>query len=352
MNDRDDPNMFLADDGSGSDISIPAILITRSDGETLIEYYTKISTSFSLIKKVKLEIKFDIERKDNTVNYDIYYTPDQINIYQFLEDFQKYQIYLGKLANLNIHIITSPHYSYSPEVNRAYDNCFGSGLYCTRPGKLGITDSSKILLEAIRQKCIFMDSKRKEGSIFNYWKYMSKFRYACIDDLKFNSNCAENVMDYVGIDSKAINVCIMNSFGADKEETGTEFMKTKKNSILDEDYEYRKSKFITRSPTLTINNVVYMGSWRGIYVFEALCGSLINKPSICYMDSVGKNEAKGFSFFSLFMIVLIVLIINIAIFIMCKNIIKKKIMERSDSADINSKIDTVVNSYMALRDKK
>jgi hypothetical protein len=45
---------------------------------------------------------------------------------------------------------------------------------------------------------------------------------------------------------------------------------------------------------------------------------------------------------------LIVVSLNITSFIVWKNFIKNKIMDKINSTDINSRIDTVVNSYIAL----
>ena len=40
------------------------------------------------------------------------------------------------------------------------------------------------------------------------------------------------------------------------------------------------------------------------------------------------------------------------IFVICMKVIKKKIQERLDASDINRKIDTVVNSYLQMRETK
>ena len=63
--------MFLADDGHGGDISIPAILISKNDGDKIINYYIEHRDSKEDKKKIRFEIIFDLEKKDNTVNYEI-----------------------------------------------------------------------------------------------------------------------------------------------------------------------------------------------------------------------------------------------------------------------------------------
>ena len=65
---------------------------------------------------------------------------------------------------------------------------------------------------------------------------------------------------------------------------------------------------------------------------------------------MGIQREEGLSGPIVFIIIIIVLAINIILFILCKNLIKKKIMDRIESIDINSRIDDAVNTYFALKD--
>ena len=99
--------------------------------------------------------------KNNIVNYDIWYTPDLENVYTFLKDFEKYDKALGDSAKMTVHFVTYPHIMYDPNSNTPKEDCLGSGLYCIRPGKLGITDGSVIVMESIKQKCIYNNAVQK-----------------------------------------------------------------------------------------------------------------------------------------------------------------------------------------------
>ena len=151
VNDNDDKveEMFLADDGHEGDLSIPAILISRTDGEKIINYYMMHKENKQQIKDIIFEIKFDLENKNKIVKYDIWYTPDLENVYTFMNDFQKYQKSLGEFAKMEPHFVTYPHFMYDPNSNIPKEDCLGSGLYCIRPGKLGISDDSIISIESI-----------------------------------------------------------------------------------------------------------------------------------------------------------------------------------------------------------
>ena len=52
------------------------------------------------------------------------------------------------------------------------------------------------------------------------------------------------------------------------------------------------------------------------------------------------------------LIILVVLFINIVLFVTCKRYIELKVGDRIKSSDIDKKIETVVNSYIALRESK
>ncbi len=352
IDDKDEKveEMFLADDGHEGDISIPAILISRTDGEKIINYYLLHKDNKEEINKIRFEIKFDIENKNNTVNYDIWYTPDIENVYLFLKDFQKYNDALGDSAKIGVHFVTYPHFQYNENSNTPKDDCLGSGKYCIRPGKLGITDGSIIVIESIKQKCIF-DHALKINKKLQYWNFMSKFHDKCILKGNFNQICSNEVIEDVGINIEDINDCLYESFSATSyEKQQTEYQKIFKNTILDKEYELRKQYLINRVPSITINGRLYVGAWRPEFVFEALCASLTKKPEACYVEGKFQREARGFSFIGTCLVIFVVFFINIVLFVTCKRYIEIKMGERIKSSDIDKKIGTVVNSYMAMRE--
>ena len=178
---------------------------------------------------------------------------------------------------------------------------------------------------------------------------MKKLYSKCISTKAYNQVCSDKVINSLGIPVELIEQCVKDSFiGNDNEKMDKNYIKILKNKILDEEYSKRKRNYITRVPTLTINGRLFDGSWRADYVFDALCASLIKKPDACFKEGIEKEG--GFSGPAVFIIIMVVLSINIILFILCKNLIKKKIMDRIESININSKIDDAVNTYFALKD--
>ena len=353
ISDKDDNigGIFMSDEGTGYDISIPAVLISNSDGKKLVAYYLNHADSHEDIKEIKLEVKFENENKDNTVKYDIWYSPDQESAYSFLNDFKNFQDALGENAILGIHFFTYPHYDYRPDKKQKIANCLGSGLYCSRPGKSGVKDGTEVIKESLRQKCIYnyaYEKKGKKDNRYLYWDYIHNFYQNCVMVGKIDITCSENVLKNLKIPSTDIQKCYEDSFIGDKNEKNYELYS--QNSIFDSEYELRKKNFISKSPSITINERVYLGSWKADYVFESLCSSLIKKPETCYIEQTFNKNIKGVSLGSFLSIILVILFTNIILFLICKSIIKKGIEFRVDSSNINNKIDQVVGSYLNLRD--
>ena len=353
VNDQDgeiEEDSFLSDDGRGGEISIPAILISRNDGEKIINYYNRYKDNKEEISKIRFEIKFDIENRLDIVEYDIWYTPDIEDVYIFLKDFQKYHKSLGDSIELGIHFVTYPHFMYDPNTRLPKEDCLGSGLYCIRPGKLGITDGSLIVHESIKQKCIY-DYAIKYKKIDFFLNYMSNFYDTCIITQNFNQICSNNALYSTGINKDEINDCIYNSFSdASTDKQNSNYQKISKNKILDDEYELRKDYSISRVPSLTINRRLYVGTWKPEYVFDALCASLIKKPEACLGEGKFNKELTSSSYSTSYILILIVILINIILFLLCRGYIKEQVEKRIRSSNINSKIDTVVNSYIALKD--
>ena len=348
-NDENIGGIFMNDDGVGYDISIPAVLISNSDGKKLVTYYLEHANNHEDIKEIKLEVKFENENLDNSVKYDLWYSPDQDNAYTFLNDFKEIQKTLIDNAILGVHFFTYPHYNYNPDKKQNIKNCFGSGLYCSRPGKFGTTDGTDIIRESLRQKCIYNYAYTKQGvnNKMLFWDYIEKFYINCVRKNQINTKCSEEVMKELKIDNYFIQKCYEESFVGDKKDKNYEIFS--KNTILDNEYELRKKNFVSKSPSITINDRVYLGNWRVDNIFESLCSSLIRKPEACYTEPTFNKNIKGVTLGSFLSIIIAVLLFNILLFLICKSVIKKGIEYRVDSSNINSKISNVVGSYLNLK---
>lgn len=355
INDNDDKveGELFNDDSFGTDISIPAVLIQKSQGYKLINYYEQQKDNKDQLKNIRLEVKFEVNKNYNNVKYDIWYTSDQEDVYKFFKEFHEYHNTFNEKAILNIHSFTFPHFSYNEKTREPVNDCLGAGLYCVRSGKLGIKDSSVVVLENIRQKCVYeyayynLDIKKREL----FWKYMENFYEKCINEEKFNEDCSDKILEKLKIDKKSIQKCVSDSFiGSSLEKDDKNARKLLKNTILEKDYELRNMYHVSKVPSITINNRLYLGTFRSEYIFESLCSSLMKKPEACNFEVYFDKNVKGFSFLSFLVIIGVVVFLNVLMFCVCKGFMRNNIQEKIEATNINQKIDTIVDSYLALRD--
>ena len=347
----------MPDDGRGNEVTIPGVLISYEDGLILKDYYTKNKMNKTLLQSIKLEINFEMENKDNIVNYDLWYTPDMEEVYEILLDLHSYQDVLHKYAFLTPHLITYPDFDYSENKNQPVNDCLGSGSYCLNGDRVGIKDGSLLVKEAVRQECVYRiyeesDSENNNISYSGFFNYMEEYYSSCFSEQDFSEECSYNSAKNIGIDIDDLEQCYYDSFiGDNNEKRKDDYDKILGNEFLEKNQELMSEFYINKLPTLTINGRIYLGNWKAEYIFDALCASLIKKPKECY-EYGSFEEEHYFSSLTITTIIIIVFIVNVAIFFVCRIFIRKRIQERLNSSDINSKIDTVVSSYLAMREVK
>ena len=126
------------------------------------------------------------------------------------------------------------------------------------------------------------------------------------------------------------------------------------NSILEEDYNVKKMWKIKIFPTVMVNNKTLQGSLNSENLFEAICAGFSAKPQVCYDKGyffrAQNGKEQGVSFSTVFFIVLLLVVLNVFIYMICRKYIVKRINDRIDKVDINGRINTVVTSYLALKD--
>ena len=343
-------NLIMVQDERGKVSHIPAVLISKEDGDRIIKFYEKYKDDREVIKSIRFEIFFEVEQVDGTVNYDLWYSPDIEIVYSMMIGLQKFQSIMKDKAVFNLHSFSYVDYNYNPNTFNEVSNCLSAGRYCVLPVKKSISDGKFVLKESIIQKCVWEYSSEKNDTDI-FFKYITKFYDRCYYLDKFNSDCTKSVLEDLDIYSN-INSCYVDSFEVtnQKDKNKKNFDLIYNNKILENDYRERRKFMIQKNPSMTINGRLYLGDFEANLIFDYLCASLIQKPKECYNEVEIIQKENKLSFFKFVMIIVIVVIINIVIFTICKNIIKQKIQDRINSTDINSRVDSAVNSYLAMRD--
>ena len=88
VNDSDDDidNIILSDDGTGGGIRIPSMIITKTDGKKLIDFLKRAS-DYEL-DQLAILAEFAMEKPDNRVEYDLWFTSSNDRALDFITDFQ------------------------------------------------------------------------------------------------------------------------------------------------------------------------------------------------------------------------------------------------------------------------
>jgi hypothetical protein len=87
--------LILSDDGTGSDISIPSILLSKLKGDEIITFYE--SNNHEAIQVLH---HFDLNREDNRVEYEIWGTSSDEMGQNFIKEFEPFYKLLGQDALL------------------------------------------------------------------------------------------------------------------------------------------------------------------------------------------------------------------------------------------------------------
>ena len=98
-NDEDIDTIIMGDDGTGKNIFIPAVLISKTDGSKLKNYYlNNLTTDNDSHKTISIDIDFQIEHKDNMARLDIFMSSSSEIIYKLFIDMYQYG-YIKELGN-------------------------------------------------------------------------------------------------------------------------------------------------------------------------------------------------------------------------------------------------------------
>ena len=304
--------------------SVPSIIITKDFGDIIREYYkynNNIKNEEKSIKHIILNMKFSGVKMNGKVEIDLFFRSDDKKMMNFFIDFSYYK----KL--LKDKLIIKPYYKYSKYVNEQISNDLSdiSGIPCIKQShlcassnfKFNIQNPRTILLENIRQSCIYQEYGRDI-----YWNYMITFGQICLNIKKpdFNNKCSNNTMIINSIKPNKIEECMKN-------------MIEKEGKVENDFYTFQKRKLYT-VPEIYINGVPYRGSWLGKYIFNTICSGFLD-------DEICSNQNPNDIIYNRYINIRLIFIIIIIIF--CVLILSlcfyKKYIDNEFENNYNSKIE-------------
>ena len=303
--------------------AIPTIIIPKDFGDIIREYYKYIKNveNPKNEKNIILNMKFTGVKQNGKVELDLFFRSDDKKVSNFFIEFSGYR------RLLKDKLIIRPHYKYSKYVNEQTSNEISdiSGIPCVKESHMCATSNSKyniknprtILLENIRQSCIFQEYGKDL-----YWNYMMRFGEICLDpkNSNFNEECANKTMIIHAFNNERIENCMKNMIERD-------------GKIEEDFYIFQKKKIYT-VPDMYINGVPYRGSWYGKYVFNTICSGFLD-------DNICANKNPSYFVYNKYVNTRLIIILIFIIFcvLILSLLFYKKYIDSELESNYNAKIE-------------
>jgi hypothetical protein len=262
--------IIMSDDGYGSNVQIPSILISKQEGQLLIDKVKERNG-----EQVIVELAWDVPT-DNVVQLDMWMSSGSTLSQTFLKEFAPNRMKLNEMVKF------IPHFwiYQTPEGQNDYnDMCTRvDGEYCAEvPVGYSIT-GKEIINEDVRQLCIHKKYTVKRTKDMNqagsvpveyareFWEYVEKYGDRCpldgpTEETKFGKKCSENVMRDTRIDIELIEKCVDNE----------------KMDLLKE----QRTNHAWSSRALRVNGWRYSGTVDADLVTRAICSGFVRQPAAC-----------------------------------------------------------------------
>jgi len=207
---------IIGDDGGGSGIQVPSLLISSGDGELLIDAVKR--------SQVVVELAWDLPT-NHVVALDFWMSSASEQSLRFLADFAPMR------RELNEALSFVPHYNVfsMASADLPTDLCWdqSSELCAWDPDGSGEVTGRMVLEENVRQLCIHELTRRASGSDFEideqgkpilveysveFWDYIARLRETCplhaeLDAHRFGLACSQRLMRLVGVDHRRVAQC-------------------------------------------------------------------------------------------------------------------------------------------------
>lgn len=338
---KDLMNIIVADDGFGDKIRIPSVLITKTDGNRMID-------SIQRGEEVVVEMAWDVPT-NHVVQTDLWMSSGSQESLKFLKEFTKPRRVLNEV------VIFQPHYAVfgmDRSDSRVYhDLCSDeTGRFCAEdPDGAGPITGRMVLEEDVRQLCIHELNKVPRTSYLQvqtghppvefaakYWDYVERFADRCPLEAdnpsdRFGIECAERLMREVSIDSTAVNRCI--------------------SSTKEVKLQHERDNQAWSPRALRINGWRYSGVLDTDLVTRAICSGFITQPSECdalvrvrdpFQAYTGAPPPRGVTFGQLVFWLMVTLFIAFIGLLLYKRYLKKHLR-----ATLREEVTLEVESAMA-----
>jgi len=265
----------MADVGSGSDISIPSMLMFKQDADPVIKVLMGNHT-------VRMEMAWALPTPNTVVEYDLFTTPTDTVSRSLQESFKIAAEALGQDAKFSPHMyiydgVKAGCVSEQGE-NECYNLCTNNGRYCaTDPDDdldSGISGAD-VVKESLRRICIW-DLYGKDGVGSAWWDYSVEFMHRCKEPAYFVSDdCVKDAMGHVDqIEFSRVQSCMDDAGGLDGDSP---------NSLLETSLAEKEASGVIIVPSLYVNDAAIRGALSFSTAFRAICAGFAqgSEPIVC-----------------------------------------------------------------------
>jgi len=272
-----DAEPIMDDDGTGSDIRIPSMLLLKPDAD-------RLKNELLAGTPVQLQLSWPVPQAVNGVaEYTVWMTPDDILSHQFLSSFWEAAAELGDRAvfrpRMFIHDGTQKGCRrYGNGEDPCNGSCTNFGRYCAPRSVYDFNTyenkGTLILVESLRRACIWDVYGEADGIGYEWWNYVQSWISRC-GNSRYSASCAESIYATSGIERQLVETCMMESGN---------FRNNTSNTLLDQYLTEADDYDVTFAPTLFVNDAVVRGALTFGNVLEAICMTYAENdiPEICF----------------------------------------------------------------------
>ena len=251
-------------------------------------------------------------------------------------------------------IIFTPLYKFKNLVGQ-YDedflkkNCFSKGKFCATNNEN--FDSDSILLEGVRQICIWKTSELTKNSNKFWWDYITLYR-DCLstkisDPRVITQHCSEYIFGKLNTSIETQNVikkCMEQSF-----DQGDFYLA--ENSLLKENMNNEEYSDVFLVPALFIDGAMERETISARMITSALCSAVSSKPDICYSDmfqglEMDYQESGIMTILTILVVIALIIVLLVVVFIYVK-----RLSSQSMADEIQKDIKDHVTEYMKISDR-
>jgi hypothetical protein len=259
--------IVMSDDGTGTGIRIPSMLISKRDGKILKDFLR--SQSPEVAAQAALSAEFIFENLENRVDWSIWYTSANDKALDFIKNFKETYKTIAEEANFRPRFVTWACPSCDADFKRK--ECFSNGKYCAMNHKSTYVEGKDILMEDLRESCLY-DILKKEGQASQWWEYMAYVHKMCYEEV--TEDCSKMGHKAINRDYQPTLDCVKSTF------SGSNYAQDD-NKVFKEDSEAWKTYGTGYWPSIVINDRSYRGDLIPDNVFNALCSSFSSEPDAC-----------------------------------------------------------------------